>query len=142
MRKLFAVLVLVVASLGVITPAVAHTTSTAHTTLTTRGGFVAPRACKYGHVSYKLAVDQASIPNFRSWSADITITGPGHYRATWFLNGPTDPTGWQPIWFCGAPNRAGTYRVHARVDVTHDDSYQGTHTFEVLSTTFVVTTRR
>ncbi|GAB3859015.1 hypothetical protein GCM10028801_19770 [Nocardioides maradonensis] len=144
MHKVVAALLLTLAGIVMMpsSPADAATTSSAHATLTTRGAYVAPRSCGRSHAGFRLTVDEASIKDFRGWSADVVITGPGHYRDTatldWFANNGT----WQPAFFCGSPNRAGTYTVRTRLDVTHDTSYVGSHTYETLTTTFHIGTRR
>lgn len=144
MRKLLLVLVLplLAVTLGTAVPAQARTTSTYAATLTARGGHVPPLACGYGHARYRLSVDESRIADYRSWGADITITGPHHYRDTAFVNGPTDGEGWHGVWFCKSPNRPGRYTVKAAIDITHDDSYRGSHTYQTVRTTFYVHTRR
>lgn len=142
MRKLLVALAIALTTLGAMAPAGARTTSSSHVTLSTRGGYVAPHACVHSRVGYRIVVDEASISDLRAWSADVTITGPGGYRQTDFVYGDTDAPGWHSTFFCASPNRAGRYRVTTRVDITHDTTYQGTHTYETLSTTFDVTTRR
>lgn len=145
MHRVVVVLVLTLAGLFTLSPASpadAATTSSAHATLTTRGAYVAPHSCGRSRAGFRLTVDEASVSDFRAWSADVVITGPGRYRDTatldWFANNGT----WQPAFFCGSPNRAGTYTVRTRLDITHDTSYVGSHTYETLTTTFVVRTRR
>ena len=145
MHKVVVALVLTLAGLFTMSPASpadAATTSSAHATLTTRGAYVAPHSCGRSRAGFKLDVDQASIPDLRGWSANVTITGPGRYRDTATLDWFANDDQWQTTFFCGSPNRAGTYTVRTRLDITHDTSYAGTHTYETLTSTFVIRTRR
>ncbi|GAB4007164.1 hypothetical protein [Nocardioides ultimimeridianus] len=142
MHKVVVALVLALAGLVATAPADAATTSSAHATLSTRGAYVAPRACIRSHAGFKINVDRGSIPDFRAWAADVTITGPGRYHDTASLFWSADNDRWQAAFFCGTPNRAGIYTVRVHLDITHNTSYVGTHTYENLSTTFRIWTRR
>ncbi|HJQ04278.1 MAG TPA: hypothetical protein VJ872_02460 [Nocardioides sp.] len=145
MHKVVVALVLTLAGLVTMSPtspAAAATTSSAHAALTTRGAYVAPRACGHSHAGFKLDVDWASITDFRAWSANVTINGPGRYHDSAVLDWYANNDQWQSTFFCGSPNRAGTYTVRVRLDITHDTSYVGTHTYESLSTTFRIRTAR
>jgi hypothetical protein len=130
------------ATLGAVAPAHARSTATQDVRLAARGGTVSSRACGYGPARYRVSVDESRIPDLRSWAADVTITGPGRYHDTASIYGPTDGEGWHAVFFCKTRNRPGRYTVRAHVDITHDDSYRGSHTYETLRTTFYVHTRR
>ncbi|HWU21159.1 MAG TPA: hypothetical protein VN088_06525 [Nocardioides sp.] len=142
MYKALVALALTLVGLVATSPADAATTSSAGATLTTRGAYVAPHACTTSRAGFKVAVDPAAVKDLREWSANVTITGPGRYRDTGSLYGGTDNDHWQGAFFCGSPNRAGIYTVRARLDIIHDTSYVGTHTYQTLTTTFRVWTRR
>lgn len=111
--------------------AAAGTATKGPITLTTEGGFVAPSACQEGPPRFKLVVDETQIPDYDDWSADITITGPSGYYDTDFL---WDEEGWNRLWFCKSPNRAGIYTVTAEVEIEHYNESSGYYsTFETVS---------
>ncbi len=117
-------------------PASAGTDHSGAATLEAVGGFVAPDACQDGPPAYRLTVDESQIADYDDWSADTTIIGPGGYYDTDFL---WDDEGWNKIFFCDSPNRAGTYTVTAEVEINHYSDYSGYDTtYETVTTTFQV----
>lgn len=124
------------AGLLVASPASAGTDRSGAATLEAVGGFVAPDACQDGPPAYRLTVDEGQVDNYDSWSADITVTGPGGYYETDFL---WDDEGWSKAWFCDSPNKAGTYNVTADVEIDQYSDYSGySTTNETVTTTFQV----
>lgn len=137
--KLFNKVALVAASaltagLLAASPASAGTDSSGAATLEAVGGFVRPDACQDGPPAYRLTVDESQVDSYDDWSADITITGPGGYYETDFL---WDEEGWNKLWLCGSPNRAGTYTVTAELEIEHYDGDYWT-SYQTLETTLKV----
>jgi hypothetical protein len=141
MNRVFGKLVAVAASslvLGLLAspPASADISSSGAATLEAVDGFVAADACQDGPPAFRLIVDEWTVPDYDDWSADITISGPGGYYETDFL---WDDEGWNKVWFCDSPNRAGTYTVTADVEITQYSDFSGyTTSYETVSTTFQV----
>ncbi|GAB2982988.1 hypothetical protein [Nocardioides montaniterrae] len=142
MRKLLTALAVVVATLGVVSPADARTTSTNDAVLRSSGGYVGPHACRRGPAYFRLSVDESKVPDLEVWSADVTIDGPGKYHDTAFIYGPTDDGAWNGLWFCKRTNRAGTYTIRAVIDFQHTRWAPQAHTYEALRTTLSVRTTR
>jgi hypothetical protein len=138
MRKLFLVLLMVVATFAVAAPAVARTTVTSDVTLAARGGALGPHACKNGPGRYRITAD---VPDLESFRADVVVTGPGKYRQTSEVEEPIDGGVWTVLFFCGHPNRVGTYTVTAKVDITHTDGWNHWHTYRKVTTTFWISKR-
>ena len=143
MRKLLVALSVFVAMFAatfvVAAPAGARTTVTPDVTLAARGGSLGPHACKNGPGRYRITVD---VPDLKSFRADVVVTGPGRYQQKSEVEEPIDGGVWTVLFFCGHPNRTGSYTVSAKVDITHTDGWNESHTYRTISTTFWISKKR
>src|SRR5690242_18656337 len=103
-RSLLVVFLITAVSLGLVTPADAGTSSSGDATLIAQDGWASTADCltdyDFSMARYRLAVDETQIPDFESWSADVTIQGPGFDATYLHWNDFRGDEDWQDVYLC------------------------------------------